>query len=331
MSQPPQPPKRMKFMPTAATFQLREQLGTGTVGAVFRAVSPEIDEPVAVKILHPAVAHDPQIVERFQREIGIMERLDHPHIVRHFGGGMMDGQYYYAMQLLDRGSLKDQLVQHGRLPWAQAAAYGAQIASALQHAHNYGIVHRDLKPSNLFFSADGRLVLGDFGIARDTHDADISGDGITVGTYAYMSPEQINADGQVSGQADLYSLGCVLYEMIAGEPPFRGANFAQIWDQHLSATPTSFAERGVECPAWLEDLIIRQLLAKDAADRPFNARAVQGLLRDRLEDEFGDDADELTSQLPTLEPVGPRVRPLRVVAALVLLAVVIVFLIWREQ
>ena len=287
-------------MPTSATFQLQQRLGTGTVGAVFRAVSPDIDEPVAVKILHPSVAHDAKVVERFQREIGIMERLDHPHIVRHYGGGILDGQYFYAMQLLDNGSLKELLSQQGPLPWPQAAAFGAQIASALQHAHNHGIVHRDLKPSNLFFAADGRLVLGDFGIARDTHDADITADGITVGTYAYMSPEQITADGQITGRADLYSLGCVLYEMIAGRPPFIGANFAQIWDQHLHGTAKPFAQLGVECPEWLEELIM-QLLAKDAEQRPFNARAVQGLLKDRLEDEFGTDANSLTQQLPPLE------------------------------
>ncbi|MCA9260566.1 MAG: serine/threonine protein kinase, partial [Planctomycetales bacterium] len=209
---PDMPQRRLKFIPTPLTFKLGDPLGVGTVGTVYRATSEDLDTPVAVKILHPNVAHDDQIVDRFQREIVIMERLNHPHIVRHYGGGVMDGQYFYAMQLLDHGSLKDRLQQHGRLPWAQAAAYAAQIASALQHAHNHGIIHRDLKPSNLFFAEDGRIVLGDFGIAHDMHDTDITADGITVGTYAYMSPEQICADGEITGKADIYSLGCVLYE-----------------------------------------------------------------------------------------------------------------------
>lgn len=288
-----QPPHKLKFIPTAATFKLHELLGTGTVGLVYRAESPDLDHPVAIKMLHPVISHDEMVVDRFQREITIMERLNHPHIVRVFGGGFMDGQYFYAMQLLKTGTLKERIHDHGPLPWAQAAAYASQIASALQHAHNHGIIHRDLKSSNLFFDDDGRIVLGDFGIARDTHEADISADGITVGTYAYMSPEQICADKTISGKADLYSLGCVMYEMLTGKPPFRGANFAQIWDQHLNTIPTSLREKDVDCPEWLDQLIL-QLLEKDPEQRPFNARAVQGLIRDHLEEDFGSDLESLT-------------------------------------
>jgi len=241
-----------------------------------------------VKILHPSIAHDAAMVDRFQREIVIMERLNHPHIIRHYGGGMMDGQYFYAMELLDRGSLRDRLQQHGALPWPLAALYLSQIASALQHAHNHGIVHRDLKPTNLFFGEDGRLVLGDFGIARDTHDCEGTDPGRAVGTFAYMSPEQICADRKITGKSDLYSLGCVAYEMLAGRPPFAGENFAQIWDQHLHAAPRGLREQGIECAEWLEQLVLK-LLEKEPHKRPHNARAVQGHLRDRLEDEFGPD------------------------------------------
>ncbi len=296
----------LKFIPTATTFHLKEPIGTGTVGAVFRAESPDLDQSVAIKLLHPTVSHDENIVDRFQREIVIMERLNHPHIVRHYGGGLMDGQFFYAMELLDHGSLKDRLKQHGPLSWPQAATFAAQIASALQHAHNHGIIHRDLKPSNLFFGPDGQLILGDFGIARDTHDADISAEGITVGTYAYMSPEQICADEKLTGKADLYSLGCVLVEMLTGQPPFMGANFAQIWDQHLHQKPKPLRASGVDCPEWLEGLIM-QLLAKNPEERPFNARAVQGLLNDQLANEFGDDLTQLTSKLPAVEAAtGPN-------------------------
>ncbi len=291
--------RKLHFLPTRATFKLGDQIGVGTVGVVYRAESPDIDGPVAVKMLHPSVSGDEQILERFEREVTIMERLNHPHIVQHFGGGIMDGQYFYAMQLLDNGTLKDMLAQRERLPWPQVAAYSDQIASALQHAHNHGIIHRDLKPSNLFFTADGDLVLGDFGIARDTHAADITADRITVGTYAYMSPEQICADQSITGSADLYSLGCVMYEMLTGNPPFLGVNFAQIWDQHLHAEPEGIRVRGIDCPEWLEQLVM-QLLAKDPRGRPFNARAVQGILREHLRDEFGDEASQLTKNLPPL-------------------------------
>jgi len=301
-----QPLHKLKFIPTAANFKLLEPLGVGTVGTVYRAESPDIDHPLAVKLLHPTIAHDPSIVDRFQREITIMQRLNHPHIVRNYGGGLMDGQYFYAMQLLGEGTLKQRLQEYGPLPWAQAAAFSAQIASALQHAHNHGIIHRDLKASNLFFDQEGRIVLGDFGIARDTHEADVTADGITVGTYAYMSPEQICADKQISGKADLYSLGCAIYEMLTGKPPFQGVNFAQIWDQHLHKKPTGLSEQGIDCPEWFEQLIL-QLLEKDPERRPFNARAVQGLIKDHLEDEFGPDLGQLTQNLPPLEDVNqPR-------------------------
>jgi serine/threonine protein kinase len=265
-------------MPTRATFRLKEPIGVGTAGTVYRAESDDIQGPVAVKVLHPNAANNRAMVDRFQREIVVMERLAHPHIIRHYGGGVMDGQYFFAMELLDRGSLKDRLREGGPLPWSEAAAYLDQIASALQHAHNHGIVHRDLKPSNLFFAADGRIVLGDFGVAHDVHDPEATDSEATVGTYAYMSPEQIDPDGRISGQSDLYALGCVAYEMLTGRPPFRGANFAQVWDQHLHAAPQSLREAGVDCPEWLDHLVM-QLLKKEPFKRPFNARAVQGVIR----------------------------------------------------
>ena len=317
------PRQKRGFLPTAANFQLCEPLGVGTVGSVFRAESPDIDEPVAVKLLHPTVAHDENIVGRFQREIVVMERLNHPNIVRNFGGGMMNGQYFYAMQLLSHGTLRDRLETYGPMPWPQVAAYGAQLASALQHAHNHGIVHRDIKPTNLFFGEDGRLIIGDFGIALDTRGSDITADGITVGTYAYMSPEQICADREISGKADIYSLGCVMYEMLVGEPPFTGGNFAQIWEQHLNKLPEPPRERGVDCPEWLEELVL-QMLQKDPNRRPFNARAVQGVLTEKLRDEFGDDLSQLTQELPPMEQPRETVNWKRTLAALLAVVALVV-------
>jgi serine/threonine protein kinase len=253
----------------------------GMAGTVYRAESDDVEGPVAVKVLHPNVADDRTMVDRFQREIVVMERLAHPHIVRHYGGGMMDGQYYFAMELLDRGSLKDRLRAGGPLPWREAAGYLDQIASALQHAHNHGIIHRDLKPSNLFFAADGRIVLGDFGVAHDVHNPDAEDPQTTVGTYAYMAPEQIDPEGRISGQSDLYALGCVAYEMLTGKPPFTGANFVQVWDQHLHAPPKDVREACVDCPEWLGQLVM-QLLEKEPHKRPFNARSVQGVIRQHL-------------------------------------------------
>lgn len=316
------PTRKLRFMPTKANFQLGDKLGAGTVGIVYRATSPDIPEPVAVKILHPAMSDDERIVNRFEREIMIMERLNHPHIVRHYGGGMMDGQYFYAMQLLDHGTLKEYLSRNGSIPWPQTAAFAVQICSALQHAHNHGIVHRDLKPSNLFFDGKGGIVLGDFGIARDNRTADITADGITVGTYSYMSPEQISADHRIDGKADLYSLGCVMFEMLTGHPPYQGENFAQVWEQHIHRPIPSVRDTGIDCPEWLDQLVQR-LLAKKPQNRPFSARAVEGILLQNLTGEFGERSRELTKQLAERKYVPANSEPRLWVAWLALVVVVV--------
>lgn len=294
--------RKLNFLPTKANFKLGNKLGSGTVGIVYEATSPDIEGPVAVKLLNPAVSDEPAIVDRFEREIVVMERLNHRHIVRNYGGGQIDGQLFYAMQLLQHGSLKERLCL-GPLPWPQVAAYGAQIASALQHAHNHGIVHRDLKPSNLFFGDTGDLVLGDFGIARDMQaTSDITNQGMTVGTFSYMSPEQITADAAISGQADLYSLGCVMFEMLTGTLPFTGLNFAQVWEQHLHRDIPSIRQVQREhhqkelCPEWLEELI-NKLLAKDPMARPFNARSVENMILERMFDEFGEEKTKELTQI----------------------------------
>ena len=320
--------RKLRFLPSKTTFRLGDPLGMGRVGVVYRAESPDLDEPVAVKLLHPSVSGDAKIVERFEREVHIVERLNHPNIVKHYGGGILDGQYYYAMQLLDDGTLKDYLVQQGRLPWKQVVVLSAQIAGALQHAHNHGIIHRDLKPSNLFFAKDGSLVLGDFGIAFDLDDSDITDQGMTVGTYAYMPPEQIRTDSKVSNQSDLYSLGCVMYEMLAGRRPFAGANFAQIWDQHLHAEPLGLRVEGVECPEWLEDLIL-SMLSKNSGDRPFSARAVQGTLRQHMWDEFGGTTQDIIAEsLPARVPSQPSQTNPRMWVLWCVLAVVVMGVTW---
>jgi len=296
-----------RIWPNPASFKLGPQLGAGTVGVVHQATSPDLSHRVALKLLRPGVADDDLVVKRFEREIAITERLDHPHIVRYYGGGKLDGQLFYAMQLLEHGSLKQRLHNQGSLDWSAAAAYAAQIASALEHIHAHGIIHRDVKPSNLFFDDQGNLVLGDFGIARDTHAEDITAQGITVGTYSYMSPEQIAAERSIDGRSDLYSLGCVLLEMLTGQPPFAGTNFTQVWEQHLHKRPPSVRGLGVDCPEWLDELI-HKLLAKEAEDRPASARAVEQLLRKRLHPEQ-DEAGAPQFDTRNKPPARPAARP----------------------
>ncbi|REK25292.1 MAG: serine/threonine protein kinase [Planctomycetota bacterium] len=272
-------------------FKLGELLGTGTVGTVYAAEDRTTGQEVAVKILLPEVSLDRNIVARFEREMLILSKLSHPNIIRYYGGGGHDfdrqgataagghgvHRLFYAMELVHGGSLK-QVLTSGKLPWQQAVRYGIKVCSALQHAHNYGIVHRDLKPGNLYLTYNGELKLGDFGIALDTGEASLTATGLIVGSYLYMAPEQIRGEtGRIGNQTDLYALGCILYEMLVGRPPFQGATFAQIFDQHLKDDPVPLAELDPSLPKSLCDIVM-QCLAKNPYQRPLNARHVQGVL-----------------------------------------------------
>ena len=280
--------------PRIGDYELGDVLGYGTVGTVYRATVIGTNRQVAVKILLPVVASDELIASRFEREMLILEKLDHPGIVHYYGGDEEGGQLYYAMEMVARGTLKDVLAAKGKLSWPLAVECARQISAALQHAHNHGVIHRDLKPANLFISEDGTLKLGDFGIARDTTKADLTDHGLTVGTYAYMSPEQIRGDHAISPKTDLYAVGCLLFQMLTGQPPYVGDNFARIFDQHLQSPPPDPREYAPDCPAPLAALI-EQLMAKDPEERPFNARAVQGILEEMLTDV----ADREALRLPT--------------------------------
>ena len=265
-------------------FILEEQIGVGGMGVVYRATYPRNNKQVAVKILSPGLIGDEKLLRRFEREIKILKRLNHPNIVKYYGGGTEKNQRYYAMQFINGGSLYDVIKRRGRLSWEQVIHVGRQVCSALEHAHNAGIIHRDLKPANLFLSTKGRLMLGDFGIARDTEATALTAAGKTVGTYAYMAPEQINGAHPISGKTDLYALGCLLYETLVGEPPFVSDNPAEMLMQHINDDAHNVTEFAPDCPVWLDKLIER-LLEKDPADRPYDALAVHtelGEIRDKL-------------------------------------------------
>lgn len=275
--------KRLSF----EDLQVGPRLGGGTVGEVYAGTLKSTGQEVAVKFLMAAVSDDKLIRARFEREMLILEKLNHPNILRYYGGGRHAGRLFYAMERVHGGTVKDLLEKYQRLSWREVASIARQVCSGLQHAHNHGIIHRDLKPSNLFVDVAGQIKLGDFGIARDTHAADITHQGLTVGTHAYMSPEQITAAETISGKADLYSLGCLLFELLTGQKPFSGANFAVLFEQHLHQPPPRAGELLSDCPAKLSDEIAR-LMAKQPEARPFNARAVQGVMMQLLNDSGAD-------------------------------------------
>ena len=258
-------------------FDIGETIGLGTVGTIYRVTHKPTGDIYALKLLSPAVGSDPLVMARFRREMMILSKLDHPNIVAYFGDGDRDGQLFYVMELIQGGNLKEMLKNSGEFSWQETAECGRQIASALQHAHNHGIIHRDLKPGNVFITRKGVIKLGDFGIARDLRETELTEVGLTVGTYAYMAPELVRGKRAITGQVDLYALGCVLFEMLTGRPPYVGDNFAQIFEQHLHSDPPHVRELVPSCPESLDKLIVA-LLAKSPDDRPFNARTVQGIL-----------------------------------------------------
>ena len=255
-------------------FEVGDRIGVGGMGIVYRATYTKNGAQVALKILSPELSETESLQLRFEREVSILKKLQHPHIVRYYGGGKFGTQRFYAMELVKGGSVEDLLKEKKKLPWEQALDIAMQVAKALEHAHDAGVIHRDLKPANLLLTADGTVKLTDFGIARDTTATALTAAGKTVGTYAYMAPEQIRGKPPVDKKTDLYALGCVLFELIAGETPFQCENQGEMLMMHLQEEPTRITSLVPDCPMFIEELIFH-LLEKDPQDRPFDALDVQ--------------------------------------------------------
>lgn len=262
-------------------FELLDFLASGTVGDVYRARHRESGREVVIKFLQADVASEPDVQRRFVREVSIAEKLNHPNIVRHLDCGLYEDRIFFAMELVECGTLKDVLDRSNRLSWRQAVACAIQICEALEYAHEMGVVHRDLKPSNLFLAENGTLKIGDFGLARDLNRTRLTLEGQTVGTCRYMPPEQIAGEEGLTGATDLYALGCILYEMLVGDTPFTGRSIVEVFEAHLNEEPIPPADLIHDCPEDLSDLVV-QLLAKSPFDRPAGAAAVLGTLQNIL-------------------------------------------------
>jgi serine/threonine protein kinase len=245
-------------------YEVLEPLGEGTVGQVYRARNVETDEIVALKLLRGSVARDPEIEQRFVREVTVLQQLDHPNIVRYDFCGIHGENLFFTMEHVDSGTIKD--VLSGPMPWQDCVEVAIQVCSALEHAHQKGIVHRDLKPANLFLSDAGEVKLGDFGIALDVDNTRLTVEGNTVGTVRYMAPEQFT-DSDVDERADLYSLGCILFQMLTFHVPFDGKTDVDVMCGHLERDVPSVRQIVPECPAEL-DAFVHKLLAKEPANRP---------------------------------------------------------------
>jgi serine/threonine-protein kinase len=259
-------------------YRLDERIGQGGAGEVWRAVDDDLNRVVAIKVLHPWVAEDGDGRERFRREASAMGRLRHPHIVQVLDFNDRAERPYLVQEHCPGGTLAA-LLQGGALPWDRARALARPIAEALAHAHGNGVIHRDLKPSNVLFAEGGRVVVGDFGLARllAGSDGTLTATGMRMGSPEYWSPEQAAGEA-VSERADIYALGCILYHLVSGALPFPGddrlaAGYRRV---HEEADPLDDAEGG--------DLIA-QMMTRDPARRP-RAEDVVALLDGRAASEM---------------------------------------------
>nr|WP_221174688.1 protein kinase [Streptomyces sp. ID38640] len=275
-------------------FRATGVIGSGNMGEVHSAEDVRASEGtpernVAVKTILRRrsgalvdSSADIKAVQRFAREVRIMRRLDHPNLTRLIDGGVDEtrgGQPYLAMELLDGETLRDLIAEERQLPISWAAAIGAQIAAGLAAAHTAGVVHRDLKPANVMLTRGGIVKVLDFGMGRiadDPNEARLTSTGVSVGTARYMAPEQFEAR-QVTQAADLYALGCVLYEMLVGVPPFTSESAYELGDKHVNSVPTAVRVIRSAIPSELARLLDR-LLAKDPAARPADAVTVRDTL-----------------------------------------------------
>lgn len=283
---------------TLGPYQIETILGSGGMAVVYRARHTQGDV-VALKVLFPPPGAGREVLARFEREARTAARLRHPAIARVFEAGQAKGRAFMAMALIDGQTLAERLAQAGPLDEATAADIAWQMADALDYAHRQGVVHRDTKPSNIMLEANSQALLTDFGVALALDDLTLTRTGQTVGTPAYMAPEQASGDA-VDGRADLYALGVVLYQMVTGRTPFRG-NTPQVLHAHVYDPPPA-PSRIAKVSAAMEAIIL-QALAKDPTQR-FQTGAAMAQALARLSDQTA--ALPVSSPTETASPTRPR-------------------------
>jgi TolB-like protein len=250
-------------------YHVGHELGGGGMARVFVAEDERLHRRIVVKVLSPDLAAGVS-VDRFRREIQVAGRLHHPHIVRVLDAGQSSALLYYTMPLIDGESLRALLARERQLPLDRALTIARDLGDALDYAHRENIVHRDIKPDNILVESSGRAMVTDFGIARAIEKAadieSVTSTGLTLGTPTYMSPEQATAERSIDGRSDQYSLACVLYEMLAGAPPFTATTARALIAMHVSERPRSLLVVRPDLPTHV-DAALQKALAKAPADR----------------------------------------------------------------
>jgi serine/threonine-protein kinase len=251
-------------------FTVIERIRTGGMGAVFRALDSRLSRIVALKVLPPALSRDPLIVQRFKNEAQAAAQLDHENVARVYFIGEDQGLHYIAFEFINGTNVRDLIAQHGQLSVAEAVNYILQIASALVHTSAQGVVHRDIKPSNIIITAAGRAKLVDLGLARKENREDeaveLTVAGTTLGTFDYISPEQARDPRAADVRSDIYSLGCTMYHMLTGEPPYPEGTVLQKLLQHQGDEAPDPSLKNRLVPENLS-VVVRKMMAKDPRRR----------------------------------------------------------------
>jgi eukaryotic-like serine/threonine-protein kinase len=320
-------------------YAIERELGRGGMATVYLARDLRHGRTVAIKLLQPEITTS-LTAERFLREIQITAKLQHPNILGLIDSGAQEGLCYYVMPHVEGESLRDRLLWEKQLAVDTAVDVAIEVCSALAYAHSRGVVHRDIKPENILFSA-GHAIVADFGIARAISEGQrsITAVGIPLGTPPYMSPEQAQGLDNIDHRSDLYALACMLFEMVAGRPPFVGVSIGKVIQQHLQSPPPSVREFRPDAPAAL-DPILGKALVKDPGGRYQSAEEMLGALRlvaaaETLERSMPGSTREapaapaaIPGSAPVAPPAGQRrlIILLGVTAALAVAALVFVLL-----
>jgi serine/threonine-protein kinase len=286
--------KSESAVPTIGSYKLVQQLGSGGMSSVFRAIHAETGHEVAVKVLPRYLAKNPTLLQRFLREAKSAEALEHPNIVSIYDRGSEQGRYYLVLEYVAGGDLHDRVRNHGALAISEAVDVIKAVCRGLNHAASRGLIHRDIKPANLLVTADGKVKIIDLGLALQVEDEDerVTRDGTTVGTVDYMAPEQARDSRATSVRSDIYSLGCTFYYLLTGSPPYPGGDVSEKLRRHAAGPVPDLRALRPEAPEGL-------------------ARIVHKMMAKRPEKRFAD-YDQLLAALDavSLQPSAPAAEPL---------------------
>ena len=251
-------------------FTVLDKIGKGGMGSVYKAEDPSLHRTVALKLLPAHLAADTEFVKRFQNEATAAARLSHSHLVQVYAAGEDNGSHYIAMEFVDGESLRQRLNRHKRLPPVEALAIATYVAEALRYAWNKAkIIHRDIKPDNILLSKDGEVKVADLGLAKSLQKASVTltTTGMVMGSPFYISPEQAQGKKDLDFHTDIYSLGCTLFHMLAGQPPFTGDEMNVLFYKHIHEPPPDLLKLCPDCPPKVAQLV-KRMMHKDPKQRP---------------------------------------------------------------